>query len=1331
MSHGGVKGILACITLTWCACAARSQQPEAKSDAALFGRDNLVAWCIVPFDAKKRGPEERAAMLQRLGFKRFAYDWRSEHMATFDAELEALKRHGIRLEAFWFPAQLDREAPAILDVLRRHRQKTQLWVTMGDPAPSVKDQAGKVEAAGRILRPIAEHAAKIGCTVALYNHGGWFGEPENQIAIIERLKMPNIGIVYNLHHGHDHLDRFPALLKKMQPHLWALNLNGMVKDGDKIGKKILPLGRGDRDLDLLRIISASRYRGPIGILGHTMDDAEERLRDNLEGLDWLLRQLRGKPAGPQPRPPTYKATGPGLKETRAATELIYSQELVARVVAAAKSAGDARHGAEVFRAARFACISCHKVGQVGGIVGPDLTLVGRCLTPEQIVESVLWPKRQVKEGYIALSVACADGKVHQGYKLREDEKELVLRECTTGAEFRLAKSDIEARREVGTLMPEGLAEAMTAQERRDVVRFLMELGHTAGLAELARPHGHSPASFPYDPAPLNPRHWPNWKHFVNRDRAYDFYAKEADYFRKQACVPLLLPEFTGLDNGKYGHWGNQNENTWADDRWNKTDLGSLMCGVFHGPGITVPRGVCVRLGERGEVAACFNPETLCYETVWQGGFVKFSPVRHGFLGGLLMDGKILPRPEGKRPGRPFVYHGFYRHGPRVIFAYSIDGVKMLDAPWAENGKFTRIVAPADRHPLAKWIQGGPRQWPQVLETRGTLGSGGPYVIDTIQPPFENPWKAPLFFGDVDFLPDGSALLCTIQGDVWHVEGLDGKLDHVRWRRFASGLHQALGLAVADGRIYVLGRDQITRLHDRNGDGEADFYECFSKAYGTSPNGHDFVCGLERDGAGRFYTASSMEGLLRISADGKKAEVLATGFRNPDGLGLYPDGAVTVPCSEGEWTPASMLCLVQPGRARTKSAGGEQRRTELIPLHFGYPGPKNGRPPDLPFVYLPRGLDNSSGAQTYISGKQWGPLQGRMIHFSYGACSHFLLLKDEVAGQPQGGIVPLPGEFLSGAHRGRFHPTDGQLYVTGMAGWGTYAVADGCLQRVRYTGQHVQLPCAFHVHENGIMLTFTQPLNRDRAAQAKNHFAQAWNYRYSAAYGSPEFSPRHRGVPGHDHMTVTRAHVLGDGRKLFLEMPDLQPVNQLHLRLQVDSGQPQDLFLTIHRLDVPFSGLPNYTPAPRTIAVHPLLLDLQASAKAPPNPWRARIPKAHLVTIKADKNLTFTLRSFRVRAGEAVKLTFANPDVVPHNWVLVKPGTLERVGDLANRIIADPDAAVRHYVPKSADVLLYTDVVPPQDSFSIYFRAPTEKGRYPYLCTFPGHWMVMNGQVIVE
>ena len=67
---------------------------------------------------------------------------------------------------------------------------------------------------------------------------------------------------------------------------------------------------------------------------------------------------------------------------------------------------------------------------------------------------------------------------------------------------------------------------------------------------------------------------------------------------------------------------------------------------------------------------------------------------------------------------------------------------------------------------------GPPQWPQEIPSRGTLGSTRPYAVDTIEPPFENPWNAPLFFGGHDFLADGTAMLATMQGDVWRVSGID-------------------------------------------------------------------------------------------------------------------------------------------------------------------------------------------------------------------------------------------------------------------------------------------------------------------------------------------------------------------------------------------------------------------------------------------------------------------------------------------------------------------------------------------------------------------------------
>jgi hypothetical protein len=268
----------------------------ARSQEHIFARDNLVAWCIVPFDAKKRGPEERAAMLEKLGFKHFAYDWRAEHIPTFDAEIDALKKHNIELTAWWFPTSLDKDAKTILETLERHKIKTQLWVSCagGTLPANFEEITARIQAEAKRFRAIAEAAAKIGCTVELYNHGGWLGEPETMVAIAEAIKLPNVGIIYNLHHGHEHLARLPAALKTMLPYLHAININGMTKEGDKKGEKILPLGKGDLDVMVLKTIRDSGYTGRIGILNHTEEDAETRLKENLDGLEKLRPLLDAK-----------------------------------------------------------------------------------------------------------------------------------------------------------------------------------------------------------------------------------------------------------------------------------------------------------------------------------------------------------------------------------------------------------------------------------------------------------------------------------------------------------------------------------------------------------------------------------------------------------------------------------------------------------------------------------------------------------------------------------------------------------------------------------------------------------------------------------------------------------------------------------------------------------------------------------------------------------------------------------------------------------------------------------------------------------------------------
>jgi len=275
----------------WIAVALRGVPIDAADLLGLFDRQNLTAWCVVPFDAKKRGPEQRAEMLQRLGFKRFAYDWRQENVPTFDAEVEALNQHGISLVAWWFPTEAaDPNARIILEVIKRHGIHPQLWVMgSGAPTKTEAEQRQRVEQEAERVRNLVELAAPCGCQVELYNHNGWFGQTDNELAVIERLKqqgVSNVGMVYNFSHGHGDVADFPALWKRMRQHVVAVNVTGMVKD-----ERLIPPSQGDHELEMLRTIQQSGWRGPLGLIAEQGGDAEVTLGRNLRGLDWLKKEL--------------------------------------------------------------------------------------------------------------------------------------------------------------------------------------------------------------------------------------------------------------------------------------------------------------------------------------------------------------------------------------------------------------------------------------------------------------------------------------------------------------------------------------------------------------------------------------------------------------------------------------------------------------------------------------------------------------------------------------------------------------------------------------------------------------------------------------------------------------------------------------------------------------------------------------------------------------------------------------------------------------------------------------------------------------------------------
>jgi sugar phosphate isomerase/epimerase len=267
---------------------------QKTSNSRLFAKDNLVAWCVVPFDSAERTPEERASMLSELGFKQFAYDWRLKHLPTFPEEIKSLKAHGINLTSVWLwidtdsTAIFDATTEQLFDMIKQNNVKTEFWLGFSNKHFEGLSDEEKLDKAVASITYIQNRAKEIGCTISLYNHGDWFGEPENQVRIIEKMGAKDIGIVYNFHHAHLQINEYPNLLTKMLPYLKTVNINGMKAEGPKI----LTVGEGDKESEMLTTLKDSGFNGTIGILCHIeTEDAKVVLQRNLEGLKGVLKEM--------------------------------------------------------------------------------------------------------------------------------------------------------------------------------------------------------------------------------------------------------------------------------------------------------------------------------------------------------------------------------------------------------------------------------------------------------------------------------------------------------------------------------------------------------------------------------------------------------------------------------------------------------------------------------------------------------------------------------------------------------------------------------------------------------------------------------------------------------------------------------------------------------------------------------------------------------------------------------------------------------------------------------------------------------------------------------
>lgn len=455
--------------------------------------------------------------------------------------------------------------------------------------------------------------------------------------------------------------------------------------------------------------------------------------------------------------------------------------------------------------------------------------------------------------------------------------------------------------------------------------------------------------------------------------------------------------------------------------------------------------------------------------------------------------------------------------------------------------------------LAELTQGGPARWKNALTTRVERGNAdGPFAVDVLPVPEKNPWRAQMRLSGLDFTPDASGLYaCTWDGNVWKVTGLERADGTLTWRRIASGLFQPLGLKVVGQDVYVTCRDQIVILQDKNADGETDFYECFNTDHQVTEHFHEFAMGLQTDAAGNFYYTKGARHaktavvpqhgtLLRVSKDGSKTDILATGLRAPNGVCVNPDGTFFVTDQEGHWIPKNRVNWIRPGRFYG-NAWGYRDGTDTSDDAM-----------EPPVCWITNRFNRSPGEIVRVEGKTWGPLAGSLLDLSYGTGKVFVIPHEKVGEHMHGGMVALPiPAFPTGVMRGRFHPKTGDLYCCGMFAWAGDRQVPGGLYRIRPTGKPMHLPTRFHATRDGLALTFTDPLAPDSVKDEKNFGLKVWDLKRSGNYGSPHLNER--------ALKVSAASLSADRKTLTLTVPGLGPTRGLELWYSVTGadGRPVD------------------------------------------------------------------------------------------------------------------------------------------------------------------------------
>jgi cytochrome c len=516
---------------------------------------------------------------------------------------------------------------------------------------------------------------------------------------------------------------------------------------------------------------------------------------------------------------------------------------------------------------------------------------------------------------------------------------------------------------------------------------------------------------------------------------------------------------------------------------------------------------------------------------------------------LAIDGKELVNNDGDhgpqaRDGEVVLKKG--KHKLQLNF-YQGRGGYVVSLQWAKHGdnKFTVIPNTVLSHTKADFKKSVPFV-PMAKLTRNIPGDKLP--LQEVHPSFDIAQARPASFeprvGGMDFMSDSSLIVCTWDsvGPVYRLQGVTrNNPEQIKVTRIAAGLAEPLGIKVVNDTIYVLQKQELTRLIDHDGDGIIDEYQTVCDKWRVSPNFHEFAFGLAyKDGYFYAALATAIEPggasanpqipdrgkVVKISKKDGSIEFLAHGLRTPNGVGIGVDGEVFVADNQGDWLPSSKIVHVKKDAwygSRSVDFEGTASLKETLPV-----------------VWLPQDeIGNSPSQPAYLN---VGPYAGQQIH---GEVTHGGLKRvfvEKVNGEYQGVVFRFVQGLEGGVNRIVWGP-DGSLYV-GMIGnpgnWGQTGKKWFGLQRLTYNNKPAFEMLAIRAKSDGVEIEMTEPIAERFGNTIADYEVKQWYYKPTADYGGPKL--------GLEDLKIKSVNISADRKKVFLELPGMKANHIVYVRL---------------------------------------------------------------------------------------------------------------------------------------------------------------------------------------